>query len=152
MSALGQKQTYAPQKAMSALPPIATAKADSRKSSCLLYPRKRTLCCSKATPKVRPGGGHLQISKVQSCGARRSPIETYFHKNPYVKCQKCPSIKGYKTKWECAELTHHRSRLQCEVVRARNSSIRGMHLVCPVPKRSSASSRHFLVLPACSPV
>ncbi len=30
MSALGQKQTYAPQKAMSALPPIATAKADFR--------------------------------------------------------------------------------------------------------------------------
>src|SRR5262245_64016865 len=28
MSALGQKQTYAVQKAMSALPPIATAKAD----------------------------------------------------------------------------------------------------------------------------
>jgi hypothetical protein len=28
MSALGQKQTFAPQKAMSALPPIATAKAD----------------------------------------------------------------------------------------------------------------------------
>ena len=27
---------------MSALPPIATAKADSRKRSCLLYPRKRT--------------------------------------------------------------------------------------------------------------
>jgi hypothetical protein len=36
MSALGQKQTYAVHKAMSALPPIATAKADSRK------PRKRT--------------------------------------------------------------------------------------------------------------
>jgi hypothetical protein len=29
MSALGQKQTYALQKAMSALPPIATAKADT---------------------------------------------------------------------------------------------------------------------------
>jgi hypothetical protein len=28
MSALGQKQTFAPQKVMSALPPIATAKAD----------------------------------------------------------------------------------------------------------------------------
>jgi len=28
MSALGQKQTFAPQKAMSALPPTATAKAD----------------------------------------------------------------------------------------------------------------------------
>ena len=42
MSALGQKQTYAAQKAMSALPPIATAKADSRKRSYLLYPRKQT--------------------------------------------------------------------------------------------------------------
>ena len=42
MSALGQKQTYAVHKAMSALHPIATAKADFRKTSCLLYPRKRT--------------------------------------------------------------------------------------------------------------
>src|SRR5262249_48607493 len=42
MSALGQKQTYAMQKAMSALPPIATAKADIRKRSCPLYPRKQT--------------------------------------------------------------------------------------------------------------
>jgi len=30
MSALGQERTYAPQKAMSALPPKATAKADFR--------------------------------------------------------------------------------------------------------------------------
>jgi hypothetical protein len=42
MSALGQKQTYALQRAMSALPLIATAKADFRKRSCLLYPRKQT--------------------------------------------------------------------------------------------------------------
>jgi hypothetical protein len=42
MSALGQKQTYAPQKRMSALPPIATPKADFRKRPCLLYPQKRT--------------------------------------------------------------------------------------------------------------
>ena len=42
MSALGQKRTYAVQEGMSALPPIATAKADSRKRSCPLYPRKRT--------------------------------------------------------------------------------------------------------------
>src|SRR5262245_22561178 len=42
MSALGQKQTCAVQKGMSALPPIATAKADCRKGSCLLYSRKRT--------------------------------------------------------------------------------------------------------------
>ena len=42
MSALGQKQTYAVQKGMSALPPIATAKADMTIAACLLYPRKRT--------------------------------------------------------------------------------------------------------------
>src|SRR5262249_10065979 len=42
MSALGHKQTFAMQKAMSAFPPIATAKADSSNRSCLLYPRKRT--------------------------------------------------------------------------------------------------------------
>src|SRR5215510_1734539 len=41
MSALGQKQTYAVQNRMSALPPIATAKADMPKWSCPLYPRKR---------------------------------------------------------------------------------------------------------------
>src|SRR5262245_25518770 len=42
MSALGHKQTYALQKPMSALPLIATAKADIRKGACLLYPQKRT--------------------------------------------------------------------------------------------------------------
>src|SRR5262249_54591788 len=42
MSALGHKQTYAVQQPMSALPPIATAKADFRTTSCLLYPQKRT--------------------------------------------------------------------------------------------------------------
>jgi len=42
MSALGQKQTYAVQQSMSALPPLATAKADPRKRSCPLHPQKRT--------------------------------------------------------------------------------------------------------------
>ena len=45
LSALGQKQTYAVHKGMSAL--SATAKADSRKRSCLLYPRKRTCAAHK---------------------------------------------------------------------------------------------------------
>src|SRR5262245_61966855 len=43
MSALGQKLTYAAHNGMSALLPIATAKADIGKPSCLFYPRKRTL-------------------------------------------------------------------------------------------------------------
>src|SRR5215831_14242510 len=42
MSALGQKQTYAVQNGMSALPPRATAKADFRNRSCPLCLRKRT--------------------------------------------------------------------------------------------------------------
>ena len=42
MSALGQKRTYAVQQAMSALHPIATVKATSRKRSCPLYPQKQT--------------------------------------------------------------------------------------------------------------
>src|SRR5262245_29694816 len=42
MSALGHKRTFAVQKAMSALPLIATAKADFRERSCPLYSRKRT--------------------------------------------------------------------------------------------------------------
>src|SRR5262245_12998253 len=42
MSALGQKQTHAVQQRMSALPPIATAKADIRKRSCPLCTRKQT--------------------------------------------------------------------------------------------------------------
>src|SRR5262249_27006575 len=38
MSALGQKQTHAVQQLMSALPPIATAKATFHERSCPLYP------------------------------------------------------------------------------------------------------------------
>ena len=42
MSALGHKRTYAVQNGMSALPPIATAKADISPGSCPLYPQLRT--------------------------------------------------------------------------------------------------------------
>src|SRR5262245_53105927 len=42
MAALGDKQTYAVQKVMSASPPIATANANFRKGPCPLYPQKRT--------------------------------------------------------------------------------------------------------------
>ena len=48
MSALGQEPTYALQQTMSALPLIATAKADCRKSSCPLYPQKRS--CAAQQP------------------------------------------------------------------------------------------------------
>jgi len=44
MSALGQKRTYAVQKRMSALPPIATAKADSGKTVMSALPPKADMC------------------------------------------------------------------------------------------------------------
>src|SRR5262249_50723075 len=53
MSALGQKQTYASQQVMSALPPIATEKADIRNRSCPLCPQKQT--CAGALGNVRYG-------------------------------------------------------------------------------------------------
>jgi hypothetical protein len=42
MSALGHKRTFALQNVMSALPPIATAKALPRERACPLYTRKQT--------------------------------------------------------------------------------------------------------------
>src|SRR5262245_38677556 len=42
MSALGHKRTFALHQPMSALPPIATAKADFPQKSCPLYPQKQT--------------------------------------------------------------------------------------------------------------
>jgi hypothetical protein len=44
MSALGQKQTYALQQAMSALHPIATAKADLPQMVMFALPLKADLC------------------------------------------------------------------------------------------------------------
>ena len=46
MSALGQKQTFAVQNGMSALPPIATAKVDFPQTICLT--RKADMCGASA--------------------------------------------------------------------------------------------------------
>ena len=48
MSALGHKRTCAAQNGMSALPRIATAKADIGKPSGLLYPPKADICSAQA--------------------------------------------------------------------------------------------------------
>src|SRR5262249_51401490 len=60
MSALRQKQTYAVHWTMSASPPIATAKADFRKRSCQLYPRKRTCAVQRAMSAM----GQQRTSKL----------------------------------------------------------------------------------------
>src|SRR5215831_5393089 len=60
MYALGHKRTCALHHVMSALPPIATAKADSRKRSCLLYPQKQT--CAVQEPMS--ANGQKQTSEI----------------------------------------------------------------------------------------
>ena len=64
MSALGQKPTCASQNLMSALHPIATAKADIRKPPCLLYPRKRT--CAAQQPMSAKGQKRTLIVKKRN--------------------------------------------------------------------------------------
>src|SRR5262245_42438832 len=87
MSASGQKQTYAPQKAMSALPPIATAKVDIRKRSCLLYPRKQTCAPHKLMSEL----GHkrtfqlIGLQRLSSGDACNARIDF---------AAKCPEIDG----------------------------------------------------------
>src|SRR5215510_14103904 len=69
MSALGQKQTYAVQNGMSALPPIATVKADIRKRSCLLDPRKQTCACYVRDDRFTPASralGDVVVRKMQT--------------------------------------------------------------------------------------
>src|SRR5262245_17505529 len=74
MSALGQKQTYVPQQAMSALPPISTVKADIRKRSCLLYPQKRTCAVHQVIvcfgPKADIGEPHSITSSARAMSDR----------------------------------------------------------------------------------
>src|SRR5262249_8993628 len=74
MSALGQKQTYAVHKRMSALHPIATAKADTPQKSCLLYPQERTCTVhylmSAKGQKRTPHDG-IRSPKLNNCNMRR---------------------------------------------------------------------------------
>jgi hypothetical protein len=54
MSALGQKQTYAPHYPMSALPPIATAKADMPQMVMSALPLKADMCSAASDVRYGP--------------------------------------------------------------------------------------------------
>jgi hypothetical protein len=54
MSALGQKQTFALQKGMSALPPIATAKADFPQTVMSALPPKADMCSARDDVRYGP--------------------------------------------------------------------------------------------------
>src|SRR6476661_10729579 len=65
LSALGHKRTCAVQKAMSALLPIATAKADFRTGSCLLTPESGHVRCNQRC-LLWANSGLIQRSKKGS--------------------------------------------------------------------------------------
>jgi hypothetical protein len=67
VSALGHKQTLAPQKAMSALAPIATAKAASRKIHVCFTPESRHLQCTRSRwlwAKKRTGNKPIELGAL----------------------------------------------------------------------------------------
>jgi len=70
MSALGHKQTFAVQNGMSALPCIATAKAEFPQKSCPLYPRKRT--CAVQLEMSAMGQKRRQPYSIISLARERS--------------------------------------------------------------------------------
>src|SRR6185437_7238432 len=67
MSALGDQQTSALQKGMSAIPPIATAKANFRTTPCPLYPRKRTCAAHKLMSALGQKQTCSDLSDVGGC-------------------------------------------------------------------------------------
>src|ERR1051326_5516303 len=101
MSALGRKPTHAMQQRMSALGSIATAKADIRKSSCLLCPRKRT--CAVQTPmSAKADTEHLKAryvflatsSAMHRCGGKcdRAGIFSDTETRPKGCAHKCNCV------------------------------------------------------------
>src|SRR5215470_69366 len=102
MSALGHKRTYAVQKGMSALPPKATVKADSRTTSCLLY--QADMCSAlhhvcfgpKADPKLISQPPAMMLNgPSHDCSIEKRP-------GPCAKTNSNPpKIATFFMKWLC---------------------------------------------------
>lgn|SRR6185312_15990654 len=72
LSAKGHEQTCALQKGMFALPPIATAKADISKPSCLRHPRKQT-CAMQRLMSAMGQKRTYPITRSQRLQSRAAP-------------------------------------------------------------------------------
>ena len=80
MSALGHKQTPALQKGVSALPRIATAKADSRKIHVCFTPESRHVQCGSACPLWANSGHQIQFLAQETMrGAYLLPAYRFNH-------------------------------------------------------------------------
>jgi hypothetical protein len=76
MSALGQKRTYALQQAMSALPPIATAKADMAQMVMSALAPKADMCLLNL-PRSGPSKAWLKIKNPKAPAAIRAVDGTF---------------------------------------------------------------------------
>src|SRR5262245_54460432 len=105
MSALGHKQTFAAQNGMSALHPIATEKADSRKRPCLLCPRKRTCAMQLGTSAL----GHKRTSAYLfqdqvACGKQESKLKLPAAQSNVIRPAKTGTIEmSARARWPLAE-------------------------------------------------
>jgi hypothetical protein len=73
MSALGHKQTCAPQKAMSALPLVATAKADMPQMVMSAFPPKADMCSAQAHVCFGPIAD-IRSYSITACFHRMRPF------------------------------------------------------------------------------
>src|SRR5262245_50507961 len=120
MSALGQKRTFASQQAMSASPPIATAKANSRKRQCPLHPRKRT--CAVHTPMSALG--HKRVGPfIEKRYRRRRDVEHARARALYrfrSGLLAGPAIQNNNPDHGCDYQRATESRCQCPVIYCRD--------------------------------
>src|SRR4029434_8725703 len=115
MSALGQKQTYAAQQVMSALLPIATAKADICASSCPLYPRKRTCAVQRGMSALGQNGHRLldhllrglrtgsapHIGPILPVGARHVVGKNWYSRAGRLNCFHPPDTHARDSTGDC---------------------------------------------------
>ena len=157
MSALGQKQTCAPQKAMSALPPIATAKADWVQEA--RYRRRdRQQDAQGARPPLRGARGRSRRSRG---GGGRFPAGARIDPCPWGRFRRHSAVRhsttdrfcrrtseGFATTRCCGRAAallvihrghgHHRKGWLETVGGALKLSLRPASNVAPLPLHSSA--------------
>jgi len=78
MSALGQKPTYALQQVMSALHPIATAKAKFRKMAMSALPPKADMCGAMAHVRYGPKADIARLTPSANRTSQRAVLRQYF--------------------------------------------------------------------------
>jgi hypothetical protein len=124
MSALGQRQTRAVQDRMSALHPIATAKAHSRKRSSPLDPRKRTCAVQlrmsakgqkrthgRQQINARADRSHRERRRIRGSGSLQVGGRLLATLRHYIVGEALTFVKGrHSGAFKCADVHKHVTR------------------------------------------